>query len=70
LNISADIKIKLYYLRVLQVHKKRPTFHFMSTGKHSEEQDEISANRTRLSQDEHWITSKATKGPRGPDNAG
>jgi hypothetical protein len=46
------------------------TLHFMSTGKHSEEHDKISANSTQLSQDKHWVTSKATKEPRGPDNIG
>jgi hypothetical protein len=42
----------------------------MSTGKHSEEQDKISANSSQLPQDKHWVTSKAIKEPRGPDNAG
>jgi hypothetical protein len=40
---------------------------FLSTGKHSEEQDKISANSKQLSQDKHWITSKTTEDPRDPD---
>jgi len=40
---------------------------FMSTGKYSEEQDKISANSKPLSQDKHWIPSKITEDPRGPD---
>jgi len=39
----------------------------MSTGKHSEEQDKISANPKPLSQDKHRIPSKTTEDPRGPD---
>jgi len=39
----------------------------LSTGKYSEEQDKVSANS--VSQDKHWIPSKTTEDPRGPDKA-
>jgi hypothetical protein len=42
---------------------------FMSTGKHSEEQDKISANSKQQTYDKHWITSKTTEDPTGPDKA-
>jgi len=40
---------------------------FMSTGKYCEVQDKIGANSKPLSQDKHWVPSKTTEDPRGPD---
>jgi hypothetical protein len=55
-----------YFKPIQQQPQSTTMVKFMSTGKYSEEQDKISAN-SKPSQDKHWIPSKTTEDPRGPD---